>query len=89
MTGTAKHESFDEFVSKNKADKEKETVEDMITGKIPIDGEEVKKYCCPICKGDIDLEHYAFVLEVMKDPKKQEAWRKKEYTFEMWQEEHK
>ena len=61
----------------------------MTTGKIPIDGEEVKKYCCPICKGDIDLEHYAFVLEVMKDPKKQEAWRKKEYTFEMWQEEHK
>lgn len=48
-----------------------------------------KNYCCPVCQAKIDLEHYAFVLEVMKDPKKQEAWRKKEYTFKMWQEEHK
>ena len=48
-----------------------------------------ENYCCPICQAKIDLEHYAFVMEVMKDTKKQEAWTKKEYTFEMWKEEHK
>ena len=87
-------ETFDEFVKRNKTDevKEEEKATELNVETTTETTEIVKadkKYCCPICKGKIDLQHYAFVLEVMKDSKKQEAWRKKEYTFKMWQEEHK
>ena len=46
-------------------------------------------HSCPICQAKIDLEHYAFVMEVMGDPKKMKDWTDKKYTFEMWKEEHK
>ena len=47
-----------------------------------------KSYCCPICEGKIDLEHYAFVQTVLGDPEKMKGWMDKTYTFELWKKEH-
>lgn len=41
---------------------------------------------CPICKGEIDTEHHAFVMEVMKDADKMKAWMDKKLTFKKWKE---
>ena len=47
-----------------------------------------KSYCCPICEGKIDLEHYAFVKEVLGDQEKMKGWMDKTYTFELWKKKH-
>lgn len=47
-----------------------------------------KNYCCPICEGKIDLEHYAFVQEVLGDPAKMRGWMDKTYTIDIWRKEH-
>lgn len=44
------------------------------------------KHNCPICKGEIDTEHYAFVMETMNDPEKIKAWIDKKWTFKKWKE---
>ena len=44
------------------------------------------KHNCPICKGEIDTEHYAFVMETMNDPEKIKGWMDKKWTFKKWKE---
>jgi hypothetical protein len=39
---------------------------------------------CPICKQEIDKEHFDFVMETINDVKKLELWMAKKWTFEMW-----
>ena len=45
-----------------------------------------KIMCCPICRANIDKEHYMFVVETMMDPQKMREWTLKKWTFEMWKE---
>ena len=44
------------------------------------------KHNCPICKGEIDTEHHAFVMETMNDPEKIKGWMDKKWTFKKWKE---
>ena len=46
------------------------------------------KHKCPICEGEVDTEHYAFVLETIKDKDKLTAWMRKEWSFEKWKEQN-